>query len=521
MIKSKLVLFLIGPILSAYVLMGCATPAQTGAAAMAGGLLGTTVAVLALTNSSLKVTVDMYGPTEEQRSEMRLNHPTALMQSIDDKRQTVIDPVQNPTAQNMKTVKENLRPIMERIEKTIPSLDSMIAVLTEVLKSETNQDYRDALKTMEALRQAAAAELKAWKDFDATMKTNMQRLDDPTVLRTLASQLSVLRESLLKSAGSHVVTTGYIRFLRFQILGALGDVPDAAAKLTITDNPAATDAERIGIVLDAVRQLLGSTSNHDNVNARLRALGISLDSQQLLALGSREAIVKALTPSTGDVVFRYDFSRPKDCEIASALIALPACSTIAYNYTFSRATADYNTGPINNEVAQVLQAANRSLTIISEPGNADRWRLSANAKSRGGAGNQNSIIYFENMALPVVKNAAFDPTKFVVAAGALYRQVFAASVAAFGAPLPATAGTPGGPDMQSSNIIATRARILNAEKAATAARQKILDTLKMAIDQQAKVKSGDWTKNQAAIVKTVQDAVQGAATQLDTVGSPN
>ena len=61
----------------------------------------------------------------------------------------------------------------------------------------------------------------------------------------------------------------------------------------------------------------------------------------------------------------------------------------------SRATADYNTGPISNEVAQVLQAANRSLTIISEPGNADRWRLSANAKSRGGAGNQNSIIYFE------------------------------------------------------------------------------------------------------------------------------
>src|SRR5262245_43684390 len=120
MIKSTLVLFLIGPILSAYVLTGCATPAQTGAAAMAGGLLGTTVAVLALTNSSLKVTVDMYGPTEEQRSEMRLNHPTALMQSIDDKRQTVIDPVQNPTAQNMKAVSNSLRPIMGRIEKTIP-----------------------------------------------------------------------------------------------------------------------------------------------------------------------------------------------------------------------------------------------------------------------------------------------------------------------------------------------------------------------------------------------------------------
>src|SRR5262249_4810491 len=87
MIKSKLVLFLIGPILSAYVLTGCATPAQTGAAAMAGGLLGTTVAVLALTNSSLKVTVDMYRPTDDEREKMRLPHPPALIQSINDRRQ--------------------------------------------------------------------------------------------------------------------------------------------------------------------------------------------------------------------------------------------------------------------------------------------------------------------------------------------------------------------------------------------------------------------------------------------------
>ena len=205
-----MVLFLIAPILSAYVLTGCATPAQTAAAAMAGGLLGTTVAVLALTNSSLEVTVDMYGPTDAQRNEMRLNHPTALMQSINDRRQAALDPVQNPTARNMITVSNALRPVMGQIEKTITSLDKTIPLFAD----QTDQDSVDGLITMKAFRQAAAASVKAWKDFDSTVKANMERLDDPTVLRRLAFQLSVLRESLLKSAGSHVVTTGYINLLR-------------------------------------------------------------------------------------------------------------------------------------------------------------------------------------------------------------------------------------------------------------------------------------------------------------------
>ncbi len=527
MIKSNLVLLVSGPLLSAYMLTGCATSAQTGAAAMAGGLLGTNVAILALTNSKLEVTVDMYGPTEEQRREMRLQHPTALMQSINDRRQAAVDPVQNPTAQNMMTVSVALRPVMGRIEKTIAPLDWSIKQLEQPAK--ISQNYKNVRDTMEGLNHAAVAEVKAWKDFDGTMNESMQRLDEPTILRTLAFKLSVLRESLIKSAGAHIVTTDYIDFLTTEISAALvldlGAAkppipPDARSKidieieskLKITDNPAATDPERIGIVLDAVRQLLGFTSNHEKTNDTLRFLGISLNIQKLLALGSEQAIVSALTPS---------ISGPEVCEAAAAVIALPACSTVAYSYTFgfSRATADYNSGPISNEVAQVLQAANRGLSIISDPVNANRWRLSANAKSRGGAGNQNSVIYFENIALPIVKSSAFDPTKFVVAEGALYRQVFAASVAAFGVPLPGTAGTPGAPDMQSSNIIVTKARILNAEKATAAAQKKILDALKATIDEQKKVASAKSVT--PALIAEAQGVLQGVATQLETVAGAN
>src|SRR5262245_1134306 len=214
MIKSKLALFLIAPILSTYVLTGCATPAQTGAAAMAGGLLGTTVAVLALTNSSLKVTVDMYGPTDDEREKMRLPHPPALIQAINDRRQAAVDPIQNPTAQNMKTVKENLLPVMERINVDLERLGRTIGILKHLEEiGQTTPDYQDAQKTMEDLQQASMAQVNAWKDFYATMMANMRRLDDPTILRTLASQLSVLRQSLLKSAGSRFVTPGYIKLV--------------------------------------------------------------------------------------------------------------------------------------------------------------------------------------------------------------------------------------------------------------------------------------------------------------------
>jgi hypothetical protein len=35
------------------------------------------------------------------------------------------------------------------------------------------------------------------------------------------------------------------------------------------------------------------------------------------------------------------------------------------------------------------------------------------------------------------------------------------------------------------------------------------------------LKSGDWTKNQAAIVKSAQDAVQSAVSQLEAVAGTN
>jgi hypothetical protein len=461
---------------------------------------------------------------------------------MDDRRQAEADPVLNPTPQNMITVSVALRPIIPALETNIATLGRSI----NQLRPLASDPYKNVILTLDRQRQAAAAVVDAWKAFDTILNTNIEQMNDPTVLATLALKLSVLRERLLMAARFDTVTQDYLDFFKTQMRAALlQDVTDAkpanVAELNrkvldemsrIKDAPAATGAERIGAILDAVRQSLAFIpGNHANVDNALSAFGFLLDSQRLLALPSRNAITSELAPSpaprpaslaTTPRPPSAPSEAPAACKGVAPVVTLQICPEAGLTATYSRATADVNFGPISNEVMQVLQAASRGLSVISDPANADRWRLgTAYAKSDGGQGNHNSIIYFENMGRPVVKSSAFDPTKFVVAQGALYRQVFSAAVAAFGAPLLSTAGTAGAPDMQSSNVIATRARIRNAEKAAAAARQKVLDALKTTIDQQKKVKSGNWTTDKAAIIKALQDALQGAASHLEATAGTN
>jgi hypothetical protein len=530
-IRVKLAFLLGVAFLSVSGLTGCATKAQT-AAATAGGLLAVGLGIPALTNSRLDIAVDMYAPTDAQRKDMRLNRRPALMQSIHDRREAD-DPVRNPTPQNMIEVSVALRPI-------IPILETNIATLTR----SANQlrplaGYQNVVATLDRQRQAAIAAVEAWNAFDATMTANLPKLDDPKVLGNLAVKLFALRERTDPKRRFDVVNQDYLDFLKRALSGALltdlnvakpANLAELNSKVPaelamIKDDPSAPAVNRIALILDGARRALALVpGDHENVDRLLAAFGFPFDSRTLASLDSATAIANFLIlPPPANCESVPMASKVDPLTAAHVATQIDRCKTLVYvnTFVFSRATADVNFGPISNEVTQVLQAANRGLGIISDPTNAERWRLdAAYAVSDAGPGNHNSIIYFENMGLPVVKSSAFDPTKFVVAAGAVYKQVFSAAVAAFGAPLPATAGAAGAPDMQSSNVIATRARVRNAEKAAAAARQKILDALKVAIDEQKKATDAAWTKDSAAVIKSAQDALQAAATQLEaTAGS--
>jgi hypothetical protein len=525
---------------------GCANSTQTAAAAATGGLLAVGLGAQALTGSRLDVAVEMYAPTEDQRAAMQLDHRPAVLLSLDGLRGA--DGLADPThvsAQDIVTISLALRREMPALAEQSDTLQEAVAALTKFDADRGSPPVQNVITALSGQRAPVEAALETWRNFERALRDNVTTLAAPETRDTLVGQLLALRVHLYRAAGRDAVNADYLDLLKARMFRALSEDAEAAAKagakldlaatqgrlaalLDVRDDPEATGAERIARVLDAVRTAFAlvpanSTGRRARVDALLKWFALSIDSAKLARLPSREAVVAALARSSALPAPTGTSESVPACEGDAAPIVVRTCSKAGYNsisLALNRITADVNLGPISNEIAQVLQAANRALGIISDPANAERWRPSAEAKVHAGPGNQNSIVYFENMGLPFVKSSTFDPTKFIVAQGLLYRQVFSAAVAAFGVPLPSTAGAAGGTDFQTSNVIATKARIRNAEKATAAARQKILETLKAAIDRQKGVKDAatDWASKGPAALKAAQDALLGAATQLESVG---
>ncbi len=518
-------------LLSAAALGGCATDPQSAAALTLGGMLGLQFGAMALTGSTLEVQIDMYAPTPDQYAGMRLDHPFALTTLLDAPRSAGdADLLGRATPKDILAISVRLQPIMDSLKKTAERLHESARQAGSL---GDGGPHVAATFTLQANHITTA--FAAWTAFMNDLNANLDRLGQAGVLDKLTSDLLALRVRLHRVAAFEGVTPEYIGFMKARLFAALPQVghpltdtvtaQTLAALLDVKDDPKATGAERIAAVLNAVRGPLASPgANRVGTDEMFQLLGLSIDSATLLALPSREAIVEWLTKGP-HVIVALAPQPPAACTGAAAPVAARGCGAAGRDtitLTVDRATNDVNLGLISNEIQQVLQAAARGLGTITDPANEGRWRLNAaHAKSDAGPGNHNSVIYFENMGLPIVKSSTFDPTKFVVAQGTLFRHFFTGAVAAFGVPLPASAGGAGAADLQSSNVIATRARIINAEKAAAAARQKIIDALKGSIDQQQKIKDGDWATKSADLVKAAQKALQDAAGQLEAVAGTN
>src|SRR5258707_9765807 len=95
-------------------------------------------------------------------------------------------------------------------------------------------------------------------------------------------------------------------------------------------------------------------------------------------------------------------------------IRLSDAITRAYTLTFAGFTNGINTGPIVDEVFQMLYSRGQTLAAITQDDNEENWHRLNYAISDGGPGNHTALVYFENMATPIIKNSSFDPTQFVV-----------------------------------------------------------------------------------------------------------
>ena len=248
------------------------------------------------------------------------------------------------------------------------------------------------------------------------------------------------------------------------------------------------------------------------VDMALLAFGLQLTAQELVRLQSKAEIFAVLSGSGSRLMRAGATGGCVDSALLPEALNQARAEALDATFSYSRLSSDINLGPIRSEVMQVLMTGSKQFDILTSPDNEARWRLFSSAKSDGGAGNLDSVIYFENMGRPILKTSAFDPTKFIVAQGALYRQIFAATAGAFGAPTSSgganeTAGNP-------TNVFTTKARLQSAKKTATAQQAKLLGVLKYAIDEQSKVNqaTGDGAKE-------VRDALDKLAQQLEMAGT--
>lgn len=551
---------------------GCAGNLQTAAAATTAGLLGLGVALQAMTNSRLDVTVEVFAPTKAEQEQLRLGSHPALRRRYEAALQREADAVTLPTPDKMLRVAAAVGPIMTQLEASTSELNRSAATLRGLPIAKDSVAVQRVLQTFDGQRAAADRGLRAWQSFNQFLGENAGRLNDRRTLDGLARRLLVLRQRLMVIP-SAPITQEYLDLLVSQLDAAMGrSVPGPlqstlSSIMRVESTPAASPIERTADVLDAARRALAlvPTDQRTAVDQPLRAFGFTLSARDLVALGSRDAILAALAPrpvvtlSPGEAITPAPPSPPvvsgppaaPGVRVAPMPPSAPPAVAInvsgqggftpdqvkeaskaaeARTYVYSALIADFNSGPIANEVIQFMVSSKGTFGFLTDPANEARWHPFSEGRSKAGQGNHNSIVYMENMALPIVKSSAFDPTKFIVANAALYRRAFAVAADVMGAPAGGAGAVGGGAAAGSTvegasgvNLWELRGKIQNDQQATTRARQKILDALKVAIDQDKGVQgaAADWDNKKADLLAKIEEALRQAATDLESVsGTP-
>jgi hypothetical protein len=176
-----------------------------------------------------------------------------------------------------------------------------------------------------------------------------------------------------------------------------------------------------------------------------------------------------------------------------------------------------NLGPLVNETFQSVFSKGQLIDSILQE---EKWKQVNYAYSKSHAGDHNAIIYFDNILTPVLKSATFDPSQFIAANAQLHRRVSGAMAEVFGVPLAPGSASPNA--LPELNLFATKARKLNADKAAGQHREALLATLKELINLnetiQQQANSSEWKGSDDAAKKAVAtEQLKSAKSKLDAL----
>jgi hypothetical protein len=265
-------------------------------------------------------------------------------------------------------------------------------------------------------------------------------------------------------------------------------------------------------VLDLARKTIQAFASEDlakngpaGLSAELRGFGIDLPVQSLLGANGVTDIADMLQ--------------------AGALVplALSVASGVACSFTYSAITSGVNLGPIQDEASQVILTG-KALNVITDRTRGHKgdprgsWRTLAHANSHAGPGNHDVVVYFENMATPVLKSSVFNPTNFIVANGELFRTAFAAVAGVYGLPSAPASGDKS--ELVDFNLMSIGARQQNATKSSAGAKSAAKAALGIILDQDDKVTKAakTWDNDKDGVVAGVQEALKNAAGKLQTAG---
>lgn len=512
---------------------GCGTTTATVAAAGAATATGIWGANLVATRSKLEVKVEHFDRASlPQKDQALFQQPTI---AIEDKTKRPIDVVQQPTAPAIREVMKQASPEVKRLEQRDERLGETLEGLERLRGPDAADEFLNAvLRDFRAIRESNAKVLATWRALKLDFEERSEGGIAPEEVRELAERVKALRGASSRDRQPKV-SSSFFEYLRLRlqvsalnIVEHVGDeskppVNALALRLDVpADDVEASFRTRTAAVvkpfLDGLFAALtpderGKEDVLEPIVEELRNVGIAADRgtiSRLVTAGGGAASLEEIAAVLGPL---------------SLPIQVAEAKQQVHQATFVVFGVDFNVGPIRDELIQVLLTSDAIAKVLENDG---QWREFSYAESKGAVGNHDAIVYFENLGLPVLKSSAFDPTKFQVANGLLFRRVVSTLADVAGLPTDIVPGdgdaaTPVG----SLNLARIRAEQQKAQNAAAASQKKILGALKSLIESAKKLRTMPSTNEaerealKAAAKKLFEDAAKLLAPTEASASSPN
>lgn len=360
-------------------LSGCGSAAANTAA----GLLGAGAVTGAATHSSAQVKVEVYDPRgTTQGEDFELDQVLAV-------RRTILE----TAGARLLEIEAAARPHVSQIEHQTAILRRMAV--------EDRADQGPAVRKgglqLSQLADREALVHDSWERFQTAARRLAQSTQSAAQVRNAMQALRGFRAALSELATEPLGEEAFTE-IRFLLLSDLD-------KATVTPNDVRSQAtfdRRVNAVMAA------GTDSSKGLSERLQEVF--------------DAARGEFTDPAAAAVIAKDQRAFLDPVKAVETIEAEAETTISI--TLDAITTSVSLGPVSNEVTQIVLTPGKLLGRIADPANAGSWRSFSHCASNAGPGNNDVIFYMENQATPILKSATFDPTKFIVAGGAIFERAF-------------------------------------------------------------------------------------------------